>query len=282
MPLSATKNRLQVCSRRDLLAFGYTKHRLNRLVADGHLRRLGSHWFGTDLTPFAVASALRRNHRLTCVSALEIYGVFVPLSPWPHEVGRQCSCRAGGEVLEHPTLRRWPDDEPLVPLRLALDHAVACLDAEGAAIVLESALNQRLISEDEAGELVGHVSLRKQRAIGRLDRRSMSGTETRVRRFLERLGVQVVPRFEVAGVGVVDMLVGDRLVLECDSREHHTGRQNYANDRRRDQRLAALGYLVVRLTYEDVMVGWLPTQGLLRGLVAAKVHRGRRRGGGAA
>lgn len=279
LPLSALKIRLQVCSRRDLLAAGHTDHHIRKLVATNSVRRLGKHWFGTERTPSPVAAALRRNHRLSCVSALAIHGVYVPDAPWAHEVGRQCSCTSVEGIIEHSPLRSWPDDEPLTSVRMALQHAVTCLDAEWAAIVMESALNSQLIRASEPAELIEHVSLKKQRAIGTIDGRAMSGTETRVRRFMQSLGVQVVPQYEVAGVGRVDMLVGERLVLECDSRGHHTGHQNYSADRRRDQKLTQLGFQVVRLTHADVMQNWDQTQHLLRALIAAGVHRRQQRRG---
>lgn len=279
LPLTALKTRLQVCSRRDLLDAGHSARGIDRLVNLGQLQRFGPHWFGTAITPGEVARALRRNHRLTCASALNVHGVFVPESPWPHEVGRQCSCRTPAGVIEHRPLRRWPDDEPVLPLRASLRHAVSCLGAEGAAIVLESALNKGFITVGESTELTAHLSLKQLRAIGRVDGRSMSGPETRVRRFLERQGVEVQPQFHVASVGFVDMLVGDRLVIECDSIAHHTGSSNYAADRRRDQALAALGFQVIRLTYQDVMQNWDQTRELLRHLIRRGIHRRPRRRG---
>ena len=56
-------------------------------------------------------------------------------------------------------------------------------------------------------------------------------------------------------MGHVDVLIGDRLVLELDSREHHLGKQ-YHEDRRRDLELTAQGFLVLRITYERVMFDW--------------------------
>lgn len=152
---SALKDRLQVCTRADLLNAGHTDHQVRKVLRQGRLLKLGSHWYGTAATPFAVAAALRSNHRLTCVSALELHGVFVPATPWPHEVGRQCSCPQWGQVMEHRPLRRWPDDEPVTPLPMALQHAASCLDAEGAAIVLESALHQRMVTGEEADRAIG-------------------------------------------------------------------------------------------------------------------------------
>ncbi|QCR18431.1 hypothetical protein C1N71_02340 [Agrococcus sp. SGAir0287] len=54
----------------------------------------------------------------------------------------------------------------------------------------------------------------------------------------------------------VDLLVGDRLVIECDGGEHHAGWEAQAADRARDGRLVTLGSLVVRLTDQQIVDDW--------------------------
>lgn len=46
---------------------------------------------------------------------------------------------------------------------------------------------------------------------------------------------------------------GQRLIVEVDGRDVHTTRNAFESDRRRDQRLATLGYRVVRFTWRQVM-----------------------------
>jgi len=57
----------------------------------------------------------------------------------------------------------------------------------------------------------------------------------------------------IAGVGLVDLLVECRVVVELDGFAYHSGRREYREDRRRDRELLAQGYLVLRFTWEDVM-----------------------------
>ena len=53
-------------------------------------------------------------------------------------------------------------------------------------------------------------------------------------------------------VGRVDALhVASATIVELDSRRFH-GEERFQSDRTRDQRLAALGYVVIRLTWDDV------------------------------
>lgn len=44
-----------------------------------------------------------------------------------------------------------------------------------------------------------------------------------------------------------------RLIVEVDGRDVHTTRRAFESDRRRDQRLATLGYRVVRFTWRQVV-----------------------------
>lgn len=273
LQVSALRRTLQVCTRADLIAAGYSPRTIKRAFDAGQLTKLGRFWLGTGATPRTVAAALRRNHRLTCVSALALHGVFVPETPGVHEVGRQCRCVSPEGVIEHRGLRAWPDTEPILPVRWALGDAARCLDADGAAMVLESALNKRLVDDTDVTLILTALPQRKQLAIGTPDERAMSGPETRVRRFLERRGVAVVPQFPLPDGGFADMLVGEQLLIECDSRAHHTDPRAFAADRRRDQRNVLRGYTVVRLTYQDVMDNWSTTQQLLIALIRRGAHR---------
>ena len=69
-------------------------------------------------------------------------------------------------------------------------------------------------------------------------------------------GVHVEVQHHVPEVGWVDLLIGGRLVLELDSRDHHTGESNYESDRTRDRKLVAQGYLPMRVTYGQVFRTW--------------------------
>jgi very-short-patch-repair endonuclease len=66
---------------------------------------------------------------------------------------------------------------------------------------------------------------------------------------LARVEVQAV----VVGVGRVDLLLDGWLVVEGDGFEFHSTRAHYREDRRRGNALVALGYVVLRFSYEDVV-----------------------------
>jgi very-short-patch-repair endonuclease len=144
-------------------------------------------------------------------------------------------------------------------LRQVLRHH----DVETSLIVLESACNQRLVSTATVRELIAECPIPVAEQLARFDPRSESGSETKVRLFLVRLGYPVRPQVFIPGVGRVDLLVGKSLIIECDSHAHHTGETNYRVDRSRDLNATAGGYRVLRLAWEQIFLTWAATQGLL-------------------
>ncbi|GAB2542707.1 endonuclease domain-containing protein [Brachybacterium huguangmaarense] len=278
--MSDLTRRLHVGRRADLLAEGRPRREIDALIRAGLLVPLGRTWLGTAATPPRLANILRLNARATCADALALHGAW-DLRPGPlHAALRHgsipCAPSAAARrlaVADHPRLRTWPDDEPVLPLPLALDHAARCLSPDEAHILFESVAHRRLLDHTSLDGILADLPARIRDGIGRIDARSMSGTESRVRRFLERKGVDVVPQWFVPEVGYTDMLVGEGLIIECDSWEHHGTPAAQAEDRRRDRQLVLRGYRVVRLGFSDVMLRWPATHEFLSDLLAGRLHR---------
>lgn len=262
--ITARGPEVHVRTRRQLEEAGIGRRRIETMLEQGTLERLGGGFYGTHLTPPGIRAALHRGNRLTCTDALELYGFWVPRQRGSHEARRRVGPSGGdssatgvsGVVLHAPVLRSWPDEHPVLPLLVALEHAVHCLDADHAAVVLESGLNRRLISADQAREVCRSLSRKKRRQIFPLSQTAESGTETVVRRALLRRGFPVRAQVVIPGVGRVDLLVGEKLIIECDSVAHHSDPRKYSEDRGRDLAARRRGYTVLRLTYENVMVTW--------------------------
>lgn len=257
---------VHVRTRQELERAGCSRRAIEALCEEGTITRLGHGFYGTSLTPHPVRAALARNNRVTCVSALHLYGFWVPPVQGAHEARRRggrrsrSSARSGAAVhLHHPVLTSWPDQHPVLPMPIALEHAVHCLSEDHAAVVLESGLNRHLIDDAAALRACSSLSERRRSRILPLDGSAESGTETIVRRALERRGVRVRTQVSIPGIGRVDMIVGEKLIIECDSFSHHTDPEAYRRDRRRDRRARRRGYIVLRLTYEDVMANWEET-----------------------
>jgi very-short-patch-repair endonuclease len=154
----------------------------------------------------------------------------------------------------------------------ALADAVQCQSEEYAVVVIDSALNKGLVTLRELEVGFARLPRRYMRALDRADGRSESGTETLVRVRLRALGIRVSIQVQISGVGRVDLLIGDRFVIECDSREFHSAEDRYRADRRRDRKLIGLHYLPMRLTYEMVMFDWPETERVILRRIAQRDH----------
>jgi very-short-patch-repair endonuclease len=86
---------------------------------------------------------------------------------------------------------------------------------------------------------------------------SDAGTESVVRQRLESCGIEVDQQVSIPGVGRVDMMIrGTRIIVEVDGKNFHSREDAFENDRRRDAQLAALGYVVIRLSFAQVFGNW--------------------------
>lgn len=139
-----------------------------------------------------------------------------------------------------------------------------CLPTDYFMAVAESLIYEGLMGKDSVTNLLGPLARH-------LDA-SQSGTETVARYRLRRRGLRVRSQVPIEGVGTVDLLVGDRLVIEVDSFAFHTGVESYREDRRRDLTLRQLGYEPMRVTYGQVLFQWPKVEDAVRKLVAARAH----------
>jgi very-short-patch-repair endonuclease len=126
-----------------------------------------------------------------------------------------------------------------------VEHAVCALD---------SALQLKLISRSQARWLL--ATPKGRRIYDLSDGRSQSGLETLARLRLRSLGLRVRVQVKISDIGRVDLLIGDRLVIELDGDQWHSTPEQREEDRRRDSAMVALGYLVLRAGYWRVLDDW--------------------------
>ncbi|MFX4274069.1 endonuclease domain-containing protein [Propionibacteriaceae bacterium Y1685] len=247
---------------------------VERAVREGRLTPLRHGWYALPNAPAEVQRAIRLGGRLDCVSAAEWYGLWVPSGLGLHIRSRRATPSGSGVTVHRE--RSWSFTSAVAPMTDALRQVLRRHDAELGLIVLESALNRGLIGWAEAEYMTRQAPERKAAVLAHLSDRSESGTETRVRLFFQMNGVRVRPQVSIPGVGRVDLVVGDRLVIECDSVSFHTGVQNYARDRGRDLALGLAGYKIVRLTYHQVFDDWAATSQRLLRMIRVDRRRDRR------
>jgi very-short-patch-repair endonuclease len=156
----------------------------------------------------------------------------------------------------------------------AMACAVGCLDLRNLVAAADSAANTRLI-DVPAMELMLSATARGRRVLALWDPQAESGLETYVRLALRSARFPVRSQVVIDGIGRVDLLVGDRLVIELDGAAWHGGIADFERDRARDRALIARGYVVMRATYRQVMFELPSIIEQVRTLVRRREHRWR-------
>jgi very-short-patch-repair endonuclease len=233
-------------------------------------------WLGLPgLSPDVVA-AHRAGGRPACASIASAHGLWMPSDHGLHvEVPRHTGLAAVRDR-QHGVVVHWAGTSQLQPregqhLDQALALMASCLPALEVLCSVDSALNRKLVGMAQLRRLPGE---RWHRILDRADEHAESGVETIFRIRARAAGFQLRSQVPVPGARI-DFLFGERLVVETDGSEFHSGHDEFVRDRERDAWLAALGYYVVRLTYAQVVHRWHEVESLLRILHARGEHRGR-------
>ncbi|MFT4124944.1 MAG: DUF559 domain-containing protein [Gordonia sp. (in: high G+C Gram-positive bacteria)] len=219
------------------------------------------------------------------MTALRMHGVWVP----PHvrvaaldvPGDRRVHVRARQSAHRRARAKRFcgqygrpgPEVTAVDDIPTALRHALRCLDDEGIVVVCDSILNQGLLEMSDLVALFSSAPRRVRRLLERCDACADSGTETMVRVRLTGLGITVRSQVTIAGVGRVDFLVGERLIIEIDSVEFHDkSPEQREMDRRRDEEAARLGYLTLRFGYRRVVYQWDEAQASVLAIIRRREH----------
>ncbi len=142
----------------------------------------------------------------------------------------------------------------LADIGSVLERACQCVSLQSAVAMLDSARTQGLcdISELRIPERGPSVpSLRV--AVSRSVSGSRSILETCARMQLEDAGISSRVAVVIPGVGEVDLVVFDCVVIELDGWRFHQSKEQREKDLARDRRLSALGYVVLRFDFDTVM-----------------------------
>lgn len=252
----------------ELLAAGATQAGLGRAVRAGTLDRVRKGWYVHPATSTDLKSALRVGGRATCVTALRAIGVWVTgRDPIVHvavhrstsqlrSADDMCRRQSGSRDAvvhwrETPKPRDALGSRLTEPIAVALLDATRCLSDEDLFASAESVRAKNLISRQDWLLLLARSPRRVRRVLARVGDRSGSGLESLAVFRLRRRGIRVRQQVQI-GPDRVDILIGRWLVIELDGREFH----DPARDRRRDARLVAAGYAVLRFGYGQVIDEW--------------------------
>lgn len=246
---------------------GVDRSAIERAVQAGDLVRPRRGWYAAPWAAPELVTAVRVGGRLGCVSALRRHGVWTLPHPGIHvTAARGVDIRRAAGIRVH-----WTDDRggraAIDPPAAALATAMTCLDPMAATVAADSALHLGLVSLAQL-ETMGADSPRVRRVCELVDPASESGLETVARLHLRRLRIRTRSQVVVPGIGRVDLLIGDRLVLELDGEAFH----DFDRDRDRDRALITAGFVVIRVSYRQVLDDWATVERQILTLVRRRDH----------
>ena len=125
-------------------------------------------------------------------------------------------------------------------------------ETSAALAVADSALHLGVVDDRSIDRVFARLPERLQPYRAMVDGIPDSGLESIVRFRLRARGLPFLIHPVIAGMEV-DFLVGDSLVIETDGAAFHSTEEAFERDRARDNRLAALGFTVIRWSFDQIV-----------------------------
>ncbi len=241
-----------------LRRFGVTAAHINAACASGEVYRVRRGAYAlTNADPVRVAE-LSWHGVSTCITAAEHRGlpvldrddrIHLRVDHARSQGGRNLSLPR--HVVRHPsagTARRLGVIE-------VIDDSARCIDRAAQLVLLDAALNRKLIVPGDITGLALGSARRRAWLSSHADGRAQSPLETLARVALIGARIPFDLQAQIPTVGRVDILVDGRVIVEIDGRGYHEDPAAFTNDRRRDRAAVASGFTVLRFTAADVRDG---------------------------
>lgn len=253
---------------------GVSRAELARALRSGEVTRARQGVYALPETAKAWVHAASHGGTIGCAEAAAVHGLWVLDLPPSHHVWMGDAGTPRSVCQD--CVRHWDEGRVRVgeaaPVPNALLQMATCCSEDAFFAALESALRHSLLSPAALVWLRRHLpaSMRWLVSFARAD--ADSGLESLIRLRLHRIGIHVRTQASVAGVGEVDLLIGERLIIEADGRENHAREKERSKDLRRDAAAAAAGYTTLRFTYELIIDDWPLVEAAIRGALARDAH----------
>lgn len=203
----------------------------------------------------------------SCVSAAQIYELPILMEERPQKTHLSVSYNRG----MHPSkLRRFDDvcvhreqflsDEErrthVASIGTVLERVLVCMPLKVSLPMLDAARNRGLydvstLTIPPTGSRLPHL----REALSLSSDRARSILETVARLQLIDMGLTPQVGVWIEGVGEVDMIILDFIIIEVDGWAFHSSKEQREKDLKRDRELLRRGFVVLRFTYDDVMNG---------------------------
>lgn len=275
-----------VASIRSIEQRGVPRARVLRAIESGEVRRIRNGWVARQGAAEDAVQAVRVGGSLSCLSVLRRRGIWCDDDHLLHvRVGRHAGHlsaphdravelrrpEAHGIRLHRDRGASLPN-RAVDPMPIVLAHVFRCQPRENVIVSVDSALRGGHILLPELRDVVAQLPARYRPYLDLVNMSAESGLETKARLRLRALGIPYRAQVRISRVGHVDLLIGERLVLELDGEAWHSGPLAYAEDRRRDLELMRQGFIVMRLSFSQVMGEWASVESVIRALVSRREH----------
>ncbi|WP_291520305.1 type IV toxin-antitoxin system AbiEi family antitoxin domain-containing protein [Branchiibius sp. NY16-3462-2] len=254
---------------RTLTAAGFSEHQIRRAIQQRRIHRVRKGWVAVADVDRRIIRAVRAYGILTCVSEAARQGLWVFDETQLHIAAQGHRSTVPGCVSHWsaPVLSRHPD-AAVDSLENALVLVAQCQSHENALAAWEGAFRRKLLMPEAVARLA--LPPRARAVFDVAAQWADSGLETIAVDRLRWLKLRIVQQTWIAGHWV-DLLIGDRLVLQIDG-AHHDDPKQRQKDIAHDARLRLLGYTVIRVSYQQVMNDWPSVQHLIMQAVAQRLH----------
>lgn len=262
-----------VAHRNDLTSAGFTQYRIVAAIKAGALRAISRSWVAIVEADQVAVLAAQLGGRIACTTAARALGLWTLADDTPHIWVPPKS--------RHPRINgvRLHRSVPLAPATRAggieslidvLAHVAVCLPFESAIAVWESAIRKGLVIP-AALSAIPWRSIAAQRLAAAAGVLADSGLESIVVERLRLMGLVVRQQVQLLG-HPVDILIGDRLVIQIDGWKFHSTSADRNRDNRHDARLRAAGYRLIRIGYAEIVSGWAAIEAEIVLAIAQRAH----------
>jgi very-short-patch-repair endonuclease len=268
---------------RELKGDGMRGREIAAAFRSGALLRPRNGLYVLPTTPCPEQEALSHGGLVGCVTAARSHGLWT-LDGGEGELVHTWvrPDRHPGRVAMHPDVdesgccvfhRDIPVETP-GPMCVGIVHCLAqlwaCRGPETFFAALESALRQGKLSAKQRAVLRRALPERARWLVDEARSDADSGLESLLRLRLRRLGLTVLSQVRIPGVGVVDFVIGDCLILEADGGTHDTNRHR---DLVRDAVAVSLGFVTLRFDYAMIVHEWPVVQAAILAALGHSLHR---------
>jgi very-short-patch-repair endonuclease len=256
-------------------AAGYSLAVRRTAVRDGTVTRIRRDWLATDLAPDDLRSAAESGGRLACVSAARRRGWWIPegTDDRVHVAMDPHGPSPAKAVVAHWSARIAPPAGYglIESVEDSMAHIASCVSPADSLVLWESAMRTESLSLDAVRRVQWPTAAAKSCADA-VTGLSDSGLETIAVVKLSRWGIPIRQQIVLAG-RPVDLLIGERLVVQIDGFEHHSTSAQRTKDVALDAELVLRGFTVLRFTYAQVVHDWDSVERTIARAIAAGAHR---------